>query len=95
MQRIPIAHINEQGQNIIIVPLDQSYGYKSVVEQRRVILALQSAASSARLVGTIVPVWNAGSGRMGFIAPEPWYGFFQSLSLPVIVRLLNRELICH
>jgi len=94
MSRFPIAHIREQGQDMIIVPLDRSFGYKSQKEQSQITNALQLWASRAGLAGTVVPVWDVGSGRMAFIAPSPWRGFFQSLSLRVIGRMINRELIC-
>lgn len=93
MTRIPIAHLHEQGQDIIIVPLDRSFSHKSRAEQNRVVMTLQAAASSANLAGKVVPVWDAGSGRMAFIAPEQWFPFFRGLSLPLVARMLNRELI--
>ena len=93
MTRIPIAHINQQGQNIIIVPLDRSFAFKSPGEQAKVIGALQSAARSASLAGRVVPVWDAGGGGMAFIAPKPWWPFFKSLSLYAVARSLNGELV--
>lgn len=94
MSRFQIAHIREQGQDIIIVPLDRSYGYKSNQEQLQIKNAIQLSASAAGLAGTVVPVWDGGAGRMAFIAPTPWHRFFQGLSLPVIGRMINRELVC-
>lgn len=94
MTRIPIAHIREQGQDIIIVPLDRSFEYKTRDEQTGITQSLQYTASSAGLAGKVVPVWDGGGGRMAFIAPVQWHRFFQSLSLPVVARMLNRELIC-
>jgi hypothetical protein len=79
---------------MIIIPLDRSFGYKSQSEQSEIIRALQLAASAAGLAGTVVPVWDHGSGRMAFIAPAPWRRFFESMSLPVIGQMINRELIC-
>jgi hypothetical protein len=94
MSRFLIAHLRQQGQDMIIVPLDRSFGYKSQREQNEITCALQLAASAAGLAGTVVPVWDHGSGRMAFIAPSPWRPFFQNLSQPVIGRMINRELIC-
>jgi hypothetical protein len=51
MTRIPIAHIREQGQNIIIVPLDRSFEYKTCDEQTGITRTLQYTASSAGLAG--------------------------------------------
>lgn len=94
MTRIPIAHIREQGQDIIIVPLDRSFEFKTRDEQGGITQTLQYTASAAGLAGTVVPVWDSGGGRMAFIAPVQWHRFFQSLSLPAVASLLNRELIC-
>ncbi len=94
MTRIPIAHIKEQGQNVIIAMLDRSFGYKSRDEQYNITAYLQASARSAGLAGTVVPVWDGGSGRMAFIAPRPWQPFFMGLSLPSVARMINRELVC-
>jgi hypothetical protein len=91
MPNIKVAHLREQGQDMIIVPLDQTFGYKSEHEQKAVIQELQVRSASAGLKGTIVPVWES-SGRMAFIAPRPWHPFFQSISLPVVHANLNKEL---
>ena len=92
MPRFKVAHIREQGQDIIIVPLESSFGYKSDSEQAAIIDELQSHARGAGLGGTIVPVWDDGGGRMKFIAPRPWHPFFQGLSLTSVYANLNREL---
>lgn len=94
MSRFQIAHVREQGQDIIIIPLDRSFGYKSSREQTQITQALQVSASAAGLAGTVVPVWEHTAGRMAFIAPPPWRNFFQSLSLSIVARMINRELIC-
>ena len=94
MSRFKIAHVREQGQDMIIIPLDRSFGHKSSTEQTQITRQLQASASSAVLAGTVVPVWEHTPGRMAFIAPSPWRNFFQSLSMSIIGRMINRELIC-
>lgn len=91
MPNFKVAHLREQGQDMVIVPLDSSFGYKSQQEQSEVIGELQLRSTSAGLRGTVVPVWES-SGRMAFIAPRPWHPFFQSLSLPMVYANLNKEL---
>lgn len=91
MPRLKIAHLREQGQDMIIVPLESSFGHKSEQDQRDTINELQMRARSAQLRGTVVPVWESG-GTMKFIAPEPWHPFFRGLSMPAIWQNLNREL---
>ena len=80
MPQFRIAHVRQQGQDIIIVPLESSFGNKSGDDQNAIMAELQAHARGAGLAGTIVPVWESG-GRMSFIAPRPWHPFFQSLSM--------------
>jgi hypothetical protein len=89
---IKLAHIRHQGVDLIIVPLKSDFRWKSQVEQRRIVDELQDRASNARLAGTVVPVWDAGAGRMGFAAPTRWHSFFKSISLLFISRNLNKTL---
>ena len=91
MPNYKIAHLREQGQDMIIVPLDASFGHNSQIDQQSIIADLQAHARGARLAGAVVPVWDCG-GRMAFIAPRPWHPFFQSLSLPAVIRNLNKVL---
>ena len=87
-----IAHLRKQGQDMIIVPLDSSFGHKITDDQQAIIADLQAHARGAGLPGTVVPVWDSGRGRMAFIAPQPWHSFFQSLSLAHVARNLNKTL---
>lgn len=91
MPRFKVAHIREQGIDLIIVPLDAAFGSKTSEDQQEIIAELQLHASGAGLAGTVVPVWNAG-GRMAFIAPENWHSFFRNITLARIVASINREI---
>lgn len=92
MPRLKIAHLRQEGQDIIIVPLDSAFGHKTEADQYDAIDELQLHASGAGLAGRIVPVWDAGGGRMAFIAPRPWHPFFSSLNLQVVFANVNKEL---
>src|SRR5258706_8705703 len=97
MPRFEIAHLRERDSNghdvdLIIVPLDQSFGHKTTEDQDAVITELQIRANGAGLAGTVVPVWDAGGGRMAFIAPRNWDPYFSSLNLGIVAAALNREL---
>lgn len=93
MSRFKIAHIREQGVDLIIVPLESSFGYKSNREQNEIIVGLQACASSAGLAGTVVPVWREGSSHK-FIAPYNWHPFFKTFGWNDILRNINKELTC-
>lgn len=92
MPKYKIAHIKEQGVDLIIVPLEASFKFRTKSEQDETISELQSRASNAGLRGTVVPVWDNGGGRMGFIAPGNWHAFFQSINLQYVLNNINREL---
>lgn len=92
MPRFKIAHVREQGQDMIIVPLDHSFAHKTNADQQAVIDELQAHAIGAGLKGAVVPVWDNGGGRMAFIAPPNWHPFFKSIDLTAVYASLNREL---
>lgn len=87
--RLKVAHLREQGQNMIIIPLDRQFGFKSQSEQNSVIAELQQRSHNAGLAGTVVAVWDSGGGRMSFIAPPQWHPFFSGLSLRAVYANLN------
>lgn len=90
MPTFKIAHLRQQGQDMIIVPLESSFGNKSNDDQHAGIAKLQARARGAGLAGTIVPVWESG-GRISFIAPTPWHPLFKSLSMVGVMRNINKE----
>jgi hypothetical protein len=94
MTTFEVAHLREQGQDMIIVPVNKYFGHKSNSEQNNIRSVIQRYARSAGLAGTVVPVWDAGFGRMGFLAPREWYPFFSSLTLADVAANINRKLIC-
>ena len=92
MPRLKIAHILEQGQNLIVVPLESSFGGNPLLRQQEITAELQMRAHAAGLAGTAVPVWDGGNGRMAFLAPHNWHPFFRSITLQWVAANLNREL---
>lgn len=92
MPRFKVAHIREQGVDLVIIPLDRSFGHKLESDKDSIVSELQVRASSAGLAGTVVPVWDNGGGRMAFIAPHNWHPFFKGLNLQFIAANINREL---
>lgn len=91
MPTLKVAHIREQGQDLIIVPLDRSFEFRSEEEQYETLADIQHAATSAGLRGKVVPVWPSGS-RLKFIAPQPWHPFLRSINLTFVRANLNRSL---
>jgi len=92
MPRFKVAHVKEQGVDLIIVLLGGNFGSKSAPAQEAIANELQMRANSAGLAGTVVPVWKAGIQRMGFRAPMNWHPFFRKLTLRQVFQNLNKEL---
>lgn len=92
LSRCRVAHIRERGVDLIIVPFDKGFGDKPRDEQLKAREAVQTAATQSNLSGTIVPVWNKGDGRMGFIAAENYHSILSNMTLEFVRANLNREL---
>jgi hypothetical protein len=95
MRKYKVANFKEQGVALVVVFLDSSFDRKSEDEQSKAVFALQVCATSADLVGTVVPVWTVGA-QFRFIAPKNWHPFFQSPGIyERLVANINRELTCN
>lgn len=91
MPRFDVAHVQEQGVDLIIIPLDSSFGLKTQEEQNAARTEFQIQAGSAGLAGTVVLMWDTG-GCMGFLAPPNFAPFFQSINLDWVAANLNRQI---
>jgi len=87
-----VAHIREQGVDLIIIPVDDMFRLKSSTDQNGVRDEFQLRANAAELAGTVVLVWEAGGNLMGFLAPNSFHPYFRSLNLPFVWQNVNREL---
>lgn len=94
-QTYRIAHIREQGQDMVIVPLDGAR-FHGLTPQRKgqVKAALQRCSRSAGLAGEVCLVWTHAR-RFNFIAPRPWHPFFRRLSMAAVQRIINKKLTCQ
>jgi hypothetical protein len=88
------AHINHQGQNIIIVHVASVFGNKSQQERIQIQTALQQCAVSAGLAGTVVPVWE-GPNHVFMSSPPPeWNAFFRKIGWDYFATNQNKVLTC-
>jgi hypothetical protein len=94
MSSYEVAHIREQGVDLIIVPLEASFNLKSQAAQQETWRYLQECAASAGLAGTVVPVWEVSGGRMASLAPPQWHAYFRSINLAFVLANINRTLTC-
>ena len=91
MPHFKVAHLHQQGQDIVIVPLESDFGMRTEADQQAIIAELQAHSMGAGLRGTVVPVWLSGN-RLMFIAPQPWHPFFRSLDMHRVMASVNKEL---
>jgi hypothetical protein len=94
MATFKVAHVKEQGQDMIIVFVSDSVGRMPTDEQNKLRSRLEACAHSAGLRGSAVLVWDAGGGRIGFLSPSPWVSFFKSIQPYRLYQSINRELTC-
>jgi hypothetical protein len=92
MPTFQVAHLRRDGQDVIIVPVDRSFGKRAPAEQARIQEAFQKSAAAAEIPGVVVPVWEDASGRMAFRAPPPWHDFLNSIDMVYVATALNRTL---
>jgi hypothetical protein len=92
MPTFQVAHLRHDGRDLIVVPVDRSFGKRSPTEQARIQEAFQRSAAAAELAGVVVPVWEDSTGRMAFRAPPPWHDFLKSIDMVYVATALNRSL---
>ncbi|RON24533.1 hypothetical protein BK660_02350 [Pseudomonas brassicacearum] len=92
MAKYLIAHVRQGGQNMIIFPLNASFGSQSNHTQEEIIRTFQLAASGASLAGHVVVIWRSGN-QTYFRAPYAWHSFFTSPdAYAFVMGNLNKEL---
>jgi hypothetical protein len=91
MTNFDVAHINEQGVNVVVVFVDESVSRRSPAAQLELAEALAHCAASAGLLGNIAMVWPGG-----FWAPNSQHAFFRSVggSYPALAARINKKLLC-
>ena len=90
MPTFQVAHLQRDGQHVIIVPVDRAYGMRAPAEQARILEAFQRSAANAKLPGVVVPVWEEANGRMAFRAPSSWQPFFRTIDMVYVATALNK-----
>ena len=91
MPSFDVAHIHEQGQDMLLFPLANDFGLKTQAQQNAVLAELQMRARSAGLAGQAAAVWES-QGRTWTLGPEPWRSFLGSIDLGFVLANVNREI---
>lgn len=93
MTSYEIAHLREQGNDMILIPLEDRFGHLSTDEQQAQISRLQACAVSAGLRGAVAVFWKQG-GQWRFMGPQQWQGFLRSVTPQMLRANLNKKLTC-
>jgi hypothetical protein len=91
MPHFKVAHIREQGQNMLIFPLDSSVHHKTDAEKAEILDELEMRAHAAGLAGGAVVVWEHGRS-FNFMGPRPWHPFLRSIDMGAVMASVNKEI---
>jgi hypothetical protein len=92
MPRYKVAHIKEQGVDLVIVFVESSFPVEGNRVQNEMIAQMELKVKAAGLAGDVVPVWKNPNGTSGFIAKESQHAFFKSISFDSLAKNINKEL---
>ena len=92
MEQFPVAHLNVQNVNLIIIFLNPKFDMMPPTAQHAFHNRLQIAASTAGLAGNVVPVWQDAHAQTKFLAPPQQHPFFRSTSYETLYFHVNRTL---
>lgn len=92
MPRYKVAHLYEQGQNMLLFPVDGgSIHHKTNSEKNEILEELEARANAAGLAGSAALIWNYG-GQTHTYGPQRWQGFLRSISMQFVLRNVNQEI---
>jgi hypothetical protein len=91
MPSYDVAHLNEQGQDMMLFPMDDSFDHKTAAQQNSILASLQARAHGAGLRGRAVAVWLRGR-ETRFLGPSTWRAFFESIDMSFVLANVNREI---
>lgn len=95
MQKFKVAHLREQGQDMIIVFVHAKVGGWTDEKRQQLSAQLQICADNAGLAGSVVLIWQTPLGHSEFSAPKPWHPFLKSISYQMLAGNINKELTCN
>jgi hypothetical protein len=89
-----VALVRERGIDLVLPIVGAVFASLPADQQATGAARLQLCAAEAGLVGVVIPVWDAGGGRLGFWAPPQWHGHLSGLTWPLVLRAVGRTLNC-
>lgn len=91
MYRLRIAHLQELGHKVILVPMDRTFASLTDAEQQETIRRIEAGAAKSAVDGTVVVAWQEGSGHC-VIGAQALLPYLNTLTWPQIMASLNAEI---
>jgi hypothetical protein len=91
-----IAHVKEGGQDMIIIPVSDRFGFQSPRIQEQFYTDMEVCAKSTGLSGTVVLMTENRRGQTNFYGPKEWGSFFKhwDITMNWVRARINYELTC-
>lgn len=90
MQRFKVAHIHEQGEDLVIVFVADQLEFFSADQKNQILGAVQLCSRSAGLRGTVALLWSRGVW-----CEKRLHRFFSSVPFEILYSNINKELTCN
>jgi hypothetical protein len=91
MPHFKLAHIYQQGQNMLLFPLDSGFGHKTSAQRNATLQELEARAHAAGLAGRAAVFWTMGN-RTYSLGPAPWRNFLNSFSIGSVLANVNKSI---
>jgi len=90
-----VSQLKHNNFDYVLIVVAPAFGNKNPQQQQLDTVVLQRCARRAGMKGIVVPVWDAGGGRMGFLAEPVHHKFLQSLNTAFLESHITATLSCY
>lgn len=91
MPTYKVAHIREQGQDLVIIPLESAFGSKTPGQKAEALVLFELHTRAAGLAGRVALIWATGAGA-DFLGPKNWHQFLASIDYGYAISRINRTI---
>lgn len=91
MERLAVACIRVGVERLNIVPMDKSFGTKSLGDQHDILRGLQASCDQIGIGGTAIVAWLR-EAKIQYLAAADYRGLMPKLSWQDLFSLINRQL---
>lgn len=95
MASYKVSQLKHNNFDYVLIVVAPAFAKKNPQQQQIDTVVLQRCASRAGMKGILVPVWDAGGGRMGFLAEPVHHKFLQSLNTAFLESHITATLSCY